>query len=184
MRVAVVTGLLGVMVAAPSFVGAPATVAEATKRKPAKTACQRLKANNRDRSPDRRLVLVLRGDGDEGRIYACVLPRGKVRRLAEWSDGLGRDGAEIAGTAGTFVLIGISWGDQYGGASSSLARMDVRTGRRVLLAGFSCNANLDGCRSGTEYRRAVIAPSGAGALELFDLDTRGHFLYAFDSEGS
>ncbi len=44
-----------------------------------------------DRSPDRRLVLVVRGDGDEGRIYACVLPRGKVRKPAGWDDGLGRD---------------------------------------------------------------------------------------------
>jgi hypothetical protein len=47
-------------------------------------------------------VLVTRGDSDVGTIYGCVLPRGKVRRLGRWDDGLGRDGYAVSATAGTW----------------------------------------------------------------------------------
>jgi hypothetical protein len=162
--------------------GAPA--AHAAKSKPRQTACQRLKANNHDESRDRRLVLVTRGDDEFGTIYACVLPRGKVRRLARWDDGLGRDGYAVRATAGSWVLVANSYGDQYGGVSASLTRFDVRSGRSVTLASYGCNVNFDGpCASGTSYGKVVLGPTGAGAIELTDLATRAASLQAFGPAG-
>src|SRR3954447_26112823 len=91
-------------------------------------ACQTLAAHHKDRSPNRRLVLVYRGNADAGSISACVLPRGKVHRLASWSDELDRDTYKIAATAGLYVLISFSHGDQYGGSARALDRYDGRTG--------------------------------------------------------
>jgi hypothetical protein len=161
----------------------PAGAAQASHT-PRGSACQRLAAHNRDASPDRRLVLVTRGDSESGRIYGCVLPRGKVRRLASWDDGLGRDSYFVVATAGTWVLVANAYGDQYGNVSRSLARIDVRSGRSVTLTGFGCSTSFgQSCATGTDFGRAVVARNGAGALELTDLADGRRSLQAFDSIG-
>lgn len=109
------------------------SVATSRTKKPA-SACQKLAKRYKDQARDRKLVLVVRGSDETGRISACVLPRGKVRTLASWDDGLARDGAAIVTTAGTWVVVEDTHGDQYGGVSRALTRVDVRSGRRLLLA--------------------------------------------------
>ena len=112
---------------------------------------------------DRRLVLVTRGDDEFGTIYGCVLPRGKVRRLARWDDGLGRDHYSVAGTAGPWVLVANGYGDQYGGVSASLERFDVRSGRSLTLSSYGCNVNFDGpCATGTSFGDFALGPHRRG----------------------
>ena len=170
--------LLGVAVAAGS-------AAAATKKKP-RTACQKLVRGHKDLARSPKLVTVVRGDDETGRIAACVLPRGKVRTLASWDDGLSRDWASVVTTAGTWVLVEEGHGDQYGGVSRSLTRHDVRTGRRLSLSGYGCQAGLGGpggCTSGSNYDEVGLASSGSGAIELTDLATASTALWAFSSNG-
>ena len=97
----------------------------------------------------------MRGDDETGRISACVLPRGKVRTLASWDDGLQRDWANVTATAGLWVLVEEGHGDQYGGVSRSLTRHHVRSGRRLHLSGYGCQIGWDAqtCPDGTQLRR-------------------------------
>ena len=151
------------------------------------SACQRLQAHHKDRSPNRRLVLVYRGNNASGSISACVLPRGKVHRLASWDDDLERDSYSIAATKGLFVLIGYGHSDQYGGRASSLARYDGRTGNEVTLAGYGCQIEgymQTSCPDGTSYGKYVLAASGAGALERTDLATQITTLQSFGPAGA
>jgi hypothetical protein len=156
------------------------------KPHPQRTACQRLNAHHRDLSPHRRLVLVSRGDSEVGNISTCVLPRGKVRRLAAWDDGLGRASVDVVGTKGYFVLIDDAWSDQYGGTSRTLLRVNARTRRRATLASYGCQVDFGhpACSDGTAYGKVVLAPSGAGALELTHLDTGVRTLESFDPAGT
>lgn len=165
---------------------AAAPVPDALAEKPRRSACQKLAANYKDRSPHRKLVLVERGDSDYGSIAACVLPRGKVRRLARWEDGLGRDSAEIVRTKGYFVLVATAWRDQYGGTSRELSRTDARTGRRVQLTAYGCMIEYGqpGCPDGTNYGKVVLAASGAGAIELTDFAAGTTTLESFDVAGN
>ena len=65
-----------------------------------------------------------------------------------------------------------------------MARIDVRSGRRVTLTGFGCNTSFgQSCASGTDFGRAVVARNGAGALELTDLADGARSLQAFDTIG-
>jgi len=176
-----VAALLGLgLVVGPAVGAAPAAGA----KKP-RSACQKLATRYKDVARAARLVTVVRGDDETGRISACVLPRGKVRTLAEWDDGLSRDWASVAGTAGTWVLVEEGHGDQYGGVSRSLARFDVRSGRRLGLAGYGCQIGLAdrGCPDGTNFGDVVLAASGAGAYELTDLATATTTLQAFTPAG-
>ncbi len=164
--------------------GTPAAGA-ATKQKP-RTACQKLVRGHKDLARSAKLVTVVRGDDETGRIAACVLPRGKVRTLASWDDGLSRDWASVATTAGTWVLVEEGHGDQYGGVSRSLTRHDVRTGRRLSLSGYGCQVGWGGpntCTSGSNYDEVGLSASGAGAIELTDLATATTALWAFSSGG-
>ena len=105
---------------------------------PPRSTCQKLARGRTDLARSSRLVVVVRGSDETGRISGCVLPRGKVRTLASWDDGLSRDWSSIVRVAGTFVLVEDGHGDQYGGVSRALRRVDVRTGRRLTLSGYGC----------------------------------------------
>jgi hypothetical protein len=159
-------------------------VATAKTKKPA-TACQRLAKLYRDRAPDRRLILVVRGSDESGRISACVLPTGKVRTVASWDDGLARDSASIVATAGTWVLVEDAHGDQYGGVSRALTRVDVRGGKRLQLSGYGCllGYSQPSCPDGTNFGKVGIAPSGAGAYEVSDLASHTTTLRGFSPRG-
>lgn len=165
-------------------IAAPTT--RATMRGPTPTTCQRLKAHNRDQSPNHKLVLVRRGSDEVGNIAACLLPRGRVRRLASWDDDLDRDRYSIGATSGLYVLIAHDYGDQYRGVSSSLTRFDARSGRGVRLASYGCQEDYGqtSCPDGTSYGKFVLAASGAGALELTDLLSGLTTLQSFDSAGA
>lgn len=174
------------LVAAIAVMAAPA-VAPAAKHRKAPSACQQLQKRYKDLSPNRRLVLVRRGSMETGDISACVLPRGKVRRLAQWDDGLARAGYRIVATKGWFVLIDYGWSDQYGGSTRELSQVDARTGHSTSLSYYSCEP--DGpfgtpCPDGTDFGKAALAPSGAGALELIDLATKTTSLQSFDPAGT
>ena len=176
--------LLGLAVSIAAA-GAPAVAAAAVKKKP-RTACQKLVRGHKDLARSAKLVTVVLGDDEYGRIAACVLPRGKVRTLASWEDGLSRDWASVAGTAGTWVLVEEGHGDQYGGVSRSLTRHDVRTGRRLSLSGYGCQVGWggpSGCTSGTNYDEVGLSSTGAGAIELTDLATATTALWAFSPSG-
>ena len=181
------TGLLGLVVAAT---GAGAGAAPAAAAKPPRSACQKLAQRHKDVARSARLVTVVRGDDETGRISACVLPRGKVRTLASWDDGLSRDWASVIATAGTWVLVEEGHGDQYGGVSRSLARHDARTGRALSLSGYGCQIGFGGppgstgCPDGTNYGKVVLTASGAGAYELSDLATATTTLQAFGPRGA
>ena len=160
-------------------------VTGAAPAKRAATACEKLAKRYKDHARDRRLVLVVRGDDETGRISGCILPRGKVRTLASWDDGLSRDAARIYATAGTRVIVEESHADQYGGTSRSLTRVDVREGKRLLLSAFGCQLDYSRpvCDSGTNAGKVVMTASGAGALELTDYATHTTSLRAFSPSG-
>jgi hypothetical protein len=177
--------LFGLALSAAAGAPGAATAAAAVKKKP-RTACQRLAAGHKDLARSAKLVTVVHGDDEYGRIAACVLPRGKVRTLASWDDGLSRDWASVVSTAGTWVLVEEGHGDQYGGVSRSLTRHDVRTGRRLSLSGYGCQVGWggpSGCTSGTNYDEVGLSSSGAGAIELTDLATATTALWAFSPGG-
>lgn len=176
-RVALSLAGLALLVAAP--------LQDAGARKRGKSACQRLKAKHTDRSPNRRLVVAVRGDWDAGDVSACVLPRGKVRRAVRWDDGLGRASGALVGTRGLFVLVAEWWSDQYGGVSEVLRRVDVRTGRRTALTGYGCMLDYSrpACPDGTTFGEVVIAATGAGAVESTDFATGLTTLWSFDAAG-
>jgi hypothetical protein len=161
------------------------SVPAATAKRPA-TPCAKLAKRYKDRSRDRKLVLVVRGDDETGNISGCILPRGKVRILASWDDGLARDAARIFATAGTSVLVEESHGDQYGGTSRALTRVEVRGGRRLALAGYGCQLDFSrpACDSGTSFGDVAMAATGAGAIELTDLATGRTTLRAFSPAGT
>jgi hypothetical protein len=168
---------------------AGAAPAAATANRPApkpRTACQKLAAHHKDLARSPKLVTVVRGDDEAGRISACVLPHGKVRTLASWDDGLSRDWANVVRTAGTWVLVEEGHGDQYGGVSRSLERHDVRTGRRLWLAGYGCQLDFSdhGCPSGSNFGSVALASSGAGAYEVTALATSTTTLEAFSPAGA
>jgi hypothetical protein len=150
-----------------------------------RSACQKLAIRYKDVARAARLVTVVRGDDETGRISACVLPRGKVRTLAAWDDGLSRDWAHVVTTAGTWVLVEEGHGDQYGGVSRSLTRFEVRSGKRLALSGYGCQIGFDGrgCPDGTNFGDVALAASGAGAYELSDLATATTTLQAFNPAG-
>jgi len=156
----------------------------AAKKKP-QSSCQKLAKAYKDRASDRKLVLVVRGDDETGRISACVLPTGKVRTLASWDDGLGRDGANIVATAGTRVLVQDTHGDQYGGTSRALTRIDVRDGRRLSMSSYGCmlDYSWQTCPSGTNFGEVVMARSGAGAYEFSDFAAHTTTLRSFSAAG-
>jgi len=175
--------LLGFAVVAA---GPPAGAAAAVK-KPPRSACQQLAKRYKDVAGAARLVTVVRGDDETGRISACVLPRGKVRTLASWDDGLSRDWANVVGTAGLWVLVEEGHRDQYGGVSSSLTRFAVRSGKRLSLSGYGCQiggSDNGGCPDGTSFGHVAMAASGAGAYEVTDLATKTTMLQAFNPAGA
>jgi hypothetical protein len=160
--------------------GAPATAAAATKQ--SRTACQKLAASSKDRARSAKLVLVVRGGDETGRIRACVLPRGKVRTLASLDDRRSRDWAKVIATAGTWVLVEEVHNDLDGRRSRSLTRHDVRSGGRFTLSHYGCQRALRGpirCPEGTDYGDVGLAPSGSGAIERTDLATGITTLWAF-----
>jgi hypothetical protein len=109
-----------------------------------------------------------------------------VRTVTSWDDGLARDSASIVATAGAWVLVEDLHGDQYGGRSRSLMRVDVRGGTRLLLSSFGCLYGYDqpGCPDGTDFGDAAIAPSGAGAYEVYDFASHATTLRAFGVSGA
>jgi hypothetical protein len=174
--------LLGGAVAA----GAAPAITVAAKQPPRST-CQKLARSHKDVARSAKLVTTFLGDDETGRIAACVLPRGRVRTLAAWDDGLSRDWADVVSTAGTWVLVEEGHGDQYGGVSRSLTRHDVRSGKRLSLAGYGCQVDLGsarGCPSGTSYGEVVLVATGAGAIELTGLATATTTLQSFSPRGS
>jgi hypothetical protein len=174
------------LLALATAIGGPSLAAAKKPAKPA-SACQKLKLHHRDLARSAKLVVVVRGDDETGRIAACLLPRGKVRTLASWDDGLSRDGASVVATAGTFVLVEEDHGDQYGGTSRSLKRVEVRDNRTLALSSYGCQIGFGsptGCTSGTNYGEVGMAASGAGAYEVTDLATSTTTLQAFDPAGA
>ena len=178
-------GLLGLAVAVAAGPGAAPATAAAAKKKP-RSACQKLAQRHKDLARSAKLVTVVRGDEETGRISACVLPRGKVRTLASWDDGLMRDWANVTATAGLWVLVEEGHGDQYGGVSRSLTRHHVRSGRRLHLSGYGCQIGWDAptCPDGSNFGDVVLASSGAGAYELTDLAAATTALQAFNPAGA
>jgi len=177
-------GLLGLAVAAGMAIGS-APAASGAKQQHKRSACQKLARGHKDLAPGAKLVTVVRGTDETGRISACVLPRGRVRTLASWDDGLSRDWARVVATAGTWVLVEEGHGDQYGGTSRSLTRHGVREGRRLALSGYGCQITYDsrGCPDGSDFGEVVLVAGGAGAYELIDLAARTTALMAFSSAG-
>jgi hypothetical protein len=164
--------------------GPAAAVAKQRPHRP--SACQKLRAGYKDLAPSRELVLVVRGGDETGRIAACVLPRGRVRTVTSWDDGLGRDGAAVVRAAGTWVLYEETHNDQYGGTSRALLRFDARRGTRLGLAGYGCMLGYQEphCPDGTAYGEVGMAASGAGAFEITDLATETTTLRGFAPGGA
>lgn len=112
-----------------------------------------------------------------------MLPRGKVRTLASWKDA--SVSAEVIRTAGTSVLVEETSSDQDQGAFNRyLTRIEVRHNRALTLSSYGCNIIEMPCHSGTESGPAGVAPSGAGAVELTDLETGVTTLQAFNLAGT
>ena len=155
-------------------VGAPAAASAAAKPTPRLSDCQKL-AKRKDLAKDRKLVVVVRGNDEAGRISACVLPRGKIRTLSSWDDGLSRDWANIVGAAGLYVLVEDGHGDQYGGASRALTRVHVRSGKRLALSGWGCQLGFGGpphCDAGSDYGEVAMAATGRGRIRGHELRDR------------
>jgi hypothetical protein len=172
-----------------AVVAAPGAAPAAAAKQP-RSACQKLAKSHRDLARSAKLVTVVRGDDETGRISACVLPRGRIRTLSSWDDGLSRDWSYVIATAGTWVLVEEGHGDQYGGVSRGLTRHDVRTGRALSLSGYGCMigfggpSGATGCPDGTNYGKIRLTSTGAGAYELSDLATATTSLQAFSPSGA
>jgi hypothetical protein len=171
-----------VLLAALALCGGAAAAGAAQPR----STCQKLAQRGKDLAPNSKLVLVVRGNDETGRISGCLLPRGKVRTLASWDDGLSRDWSSVVRTAGRFVLVEDGHGDQYGGVSRSLTRVDVQHGRRLSLSGYGCQLgySMQACPDGSSHGRVGMAATGAGAYELTDFATRTTTLQAFSPGGA
>lgn len=177
-----VTGLLALVLVVAG--GAPAEAAAAAAKKTPRSACQKLAASSKDRARSAKLVLVVRGADETGRIRACVLPRGKVRTLALLKYRPARDWAKVVATAGTWVLVEQVRNGEDGRRSRSLTRHDVRSGARFSLSRYACQGALLGpirCPEGTDYGDVALAASGSGAIERTDLATGFTQLWAFVS---
>jgi len=178
-----IAGLLGVCVA---FAGGLSAATAAPAKQKSRSACQKLATSHTDLARSAKLVTVVLGGDETGRISACVLPRGRLRTLASWDDGLSRDWASVVKTAGTWVLVEEGHGDQYGGTSRALTRHDVRSGRQLSLSSYGCQIDLGSgrsCPDGTSYDDVVLASSGIGAYEVTDLATATTTLEAFSPAG-
>jgi hypothetical protein len=151
------------------------------------SSCQKLGKHHKDLATSRMLLVVVRGNERTGRISGCVLPRGKVRTLAEWDDDAGRQFGGVVDTAGTWVLVYQGGYDQGGGQELTLSRIDVRHDTPLVLSRYSCSTGAvpsPPCPDGTDYGRAQIAPSGAGAFELIDNASKTTTLKAFNPAGA
>lgn len=165
--------------------GATAAASAAPAKSP-RSACQKFAKSHKDVARSAKLVTAVAGGEETGRIVACVLPRGRLRTLTSWDDGLARDWASVVTTAGTWVLVEDGHGDQYGGTSRSLTRHDVRSGRRLSLSGYGCQVGWgepSSCQEGTSYGDVGVIATGAGAVELTDLATATTTLQAFSPAG-
>ena len=87
--------------------------------------------------------------------------------------------------AGTFVIVEDGHSDQYGGTSRAFTRVDVRSAKRLSLAGYGCQIDYTArsCTSGTTVGELGMTSSGAGAYELMDLSTNLTTLQAFSPAG-
>ncbi|MCA1656117.1 MAG: hypothetical protein LC713_00080, partial [Actinobacteria bacterium] len=77
-------------------------------------------------------------------------------------------------------------GDQYGGVSRALTRVDVRSAKRLALSSYGCTIDYSqhGCSSGSNSGDIAMTASGAGAYELTDLATHATSLQAFSPGGT
>jgi hypothetical protein len=139
-----------------------------------KSSCQKLRTRHKDIAASRKLVVVERGGDNAGRIRACVLPRGRVRTLAEWDDYSGV--SSVMDTAGTYVLLSANATDPDSGAyGRSLTRIEVRRNKTLELAGRGCPPGAFDCDeygTGAEFGKAAVARSGAGAFERNEVTTK------------
>jgi hypothetical protein len=173
--------LLGLILAC---CGPSAAVAKNQKKL---SKCQKLRKHHKDLATSRKLVAVVTGNDETGDISACVLPRGRIRTLASWDDGLDREFGALVDTAGTWALYDEGYNDQYGGEGRTLTRIDVRHNKRLLMSSYSCNTTngpTDRCTEGTTYGLADITSNGAGAFELVDYAAGTTSLQAFDPAGA
>ncbi|HEX8054128.1 MAG TPA: hypothetical protein VF517_14145 [Thermoleophilaceae bacterium] len=100
------------------------------------SACERLKG--KDLAPHAKVKLVERANADDGKdLLGCVLPAGRVRRVASSADYYtSGENYSIRRIARTVLLMDSSSDSQYGSARSTWV-YDIRTGRSYGIASSS-----------------------------------------------
>lgn len=128
-----------------------------------RTPCQRLVG--KDLAPGRALKVVHR-EYDDGstNVFACLLPRGRVRRIASFSpeSDFESGGVDVLATGSRHVLFSLYSAER--GSGRGLWRADVGSGRRRVLAGYTCDPF--GACTGDEVLDAVMHRSGVVAATL------------------
>jgi hypothetical protein len=149
---------------------------------PRASRCARLRGT--DLAPARKVKLVRRRNQADGTdLLACVLPRGRVRKLASSSDyETTVESYGIRQVAGATVLLSSSYGSQYA-TSKSVSVSNIRTGREYLIA-RSC-VRLDGpCDAGNATAAAAfVNKRGQATAAIVPDGTETTIIAGFSSGG-
>jgi hypothetical protein len=179
------TAIIAAPASAASVATTPGTRATATTAGAAGsgTTCNRLRGT--DLAPDRRVKLVRRPNNDSGTdLVGCVLPRGRVRKLAETADqGTTTYDYTVTQIAGSIVLLASSYSSQYA-SDQSVSVFDLGTGRRYRIA-YSCDRlGPEPCGGqNTTAAVALVNARGQAAAAIIGQGTEVTTIAAFSSRG-
>ena len=130
-----------------------------------RSRCQRLRGN--DRAPARLVKLVKRRNDENGSdLLGCVLPRGRVYKVAysESGDSYGRS-YRLRQVADAIVLVDTSFGNQYASEKVTLVR-SLRSGRHYEIA-LACSPLFTGsCPGNTSAAAAFVNTRGQAAAAI------------------
>ena len=162
---------------------APPVIAQADAARRTKT-CRSLRG--RDLAPARRVRLVRRKTADGTDLLGCVLPRGRVHRIASSQDLFTTVyGYELRQVAGAIALVAYSYGSQYG-ESSSTSVWNLRTGRSYAIATHCSMLGDPGtCRPGDATAvAAFINRRGQAAAAIVPYMAQITTIAGFSSRGA
>jgi len=145
--------------------------------------CRRLRG--RDLAPSRNVKLVRRRNADDGTdLLGCVLPRGRVRKLASSADlETTVEGYSVRQVAGAIVLLATTHDSQYVSATT-ISVTSIRTGRAYVIA-RSCARLAEGPCDGrnTTAAAALVNSRGQAAAAITTEGTDMTTIAGFSSKG-
>jgi hypothetical protein len=168
-------GLVGALLAGP---------ADAKKKHPRKSACQKLKG--KDLAPAKSLKLVAkRVDSVETDLKGCQLPRGEVRIFAIRLNGdTTTSNFTVESVAGRWALVSARSDSQYA-SDRRIWVFDIGKGRVLYtIARWSCMTGETDCApSPPDVAKGILDQIGKSVLAFSDLTTTTITGYGTDGTG-